>query len=225
MAKYSSLVAKIRVWTPFFARISYRHDFMLVIQALSKRRRFHLPSEIWSIVEPTGGFLSVKEARLLYWAASESPVSGPVLELGSFEGRSTLLFALSGRTVHAVDAWSTETLGDKESAEAVFRHFKENIQRADVEALVSIHRGLTHEVGKNWTVPGAILFVDAGHEYEDVRDDLNIWTPHLLPDGLLLMHDVLGGRRVSVVRAASEVLRQDWRVVASAGGIVAFTRK
>jgi hypothetical protein len=57
-----------------------------------------------------------------------------------------------------------------------------------------------------------------------VKGDLEIWTPHLLPQGLLIMHDVLGDVYLDVTRVASELLRQGWRVVASAGSIVAFTR-
>jgi hypothetical protein len=39
------------------------------------------------------------------------------------------------------------------------------------------------------------------------------------------MHDVLGDVYLDVTRAASELLREGWRVQASAGSIVAFTRQ
>jgi hypothetical protein len=84
---------------------------------------------------------------------------------------------------------------------------------------------LTHDVGKTWHIPGAILFIDAGHTYADVRGDLDLWTPHLKRDGILLMHDVLGDVYLDVTRAASELLREGWRVQASAGSIVAFIRQ
>jgi hypothetical protein len=43
--------------------------------------------------------------------------------------------------------------------------------------------------------------------------------------GLLLMHDFLGDVYLGVARAASELLQQNWRVVAGADSIVAFSRK
>jgi len=230
MTNQHTITARIKLWTGFFIRISYPRDLPLVIQAFRKRRKYQVPDETWSIVESVGGFLSMKEAGLLHWAASGWPVQGPVLELGSYEGRSTIIFARAGRTVHAVDAWSLQVDdlsaygGSATSAESVFDQFKHNIRRAQVETCIQLHRGLSHEVGQHWKIPCAILFVDAGHTYADVRRDLEIWTPHLLPQGLLLMHDVLGDVYMDVTRAAGELLRQDWHVVASAGSIVAFTR-
>ncbi len=89
---------------------------------------------------------------------------------------------------------------------------------------MEVHHGLTQEIGRTWKTPGAILFVDAGHTYEDVSCDLETWTPHLLPGGLLLMHDVLGGSYPGVLRAASEWRRRGWRVVVSAGSLVGFVK-
>jgi hypothetical protein len=133
--------------------------------------------------------------------------------------------------VHAVDAWSlgvadlSAYASGKTSADAAHARFRENLRHAGVETQVTIHRGLTHDVGKHWNIPGAILFVDAGHTYTDVIGDLDIWLPHLLSDGLLMMHDVLGDVYFDVTRAASELLSRGWCVVASAGSIVACTRK
>lgn len=230
MLAFNSLLARARLWAGFFSKISYPRDLRFVIQAFRKRRTFRAPAETRASVKSTGGFLSEKEAGLLYWAASQWPVTGPVLELGSYEGRSTIVFARAGRHVHAVDAWSlgVDDLsaygGGQTPAEDVLDRFQANIRRAQVEAYVSIHQGLTHNVGRRWTIPGAILFVDAGHTYADVKGDLDIWTPHLLVGGLLLMHDVLGDVYLDVTRAASELIRQGWQVEVSAGSIVGFTR-
>lgn len=52
---------------------------------------------------PGNGWLSRDEAELLYRVASE--VAGPILEVGSYEGRSTVLLASFGRPVYAVDSF------------------------------------------------------------------------------------------------------------------------
>lgn len=200
------------------------------MSAFCKRRRFAIPDKVWKVVEPLSGFLSNKEAGLLYWAAVHWPVAGPVLELGSYAGRSTIVFARAGRHVHAIDAWSLNVAdlsaygGGETDANSVLESFKHNLEQAGVAAKVDIHRGLTQHVGRTWTIPGAILFIDAGHTYEDVKGDLDIWTQHLLPEGLLLMHDVLGDTYLGVTRAASDLLNQNWRVIVSAGSIVGFAR-
>ena len=223
-------MSRVKLWAGFFSKISYPRDLKLVVQAFLKRRIFPIPNDIWSIVEPISGFLSAKEAGFLYWTATHWPVDGPVLELGSYEGRSTIVFARAGRHVFAVDAWShsvadLSAYGDGAiSTEDVLDRFKANLRRANVESYVSIRRGLTHDIGQQWDIPGAILFIDAGHTYADVKCDLEIWTPHLLPGGVLIMHDVLGDVYLDVTRVASELLRQGWCVMASAGSSVAFTR-
>ncbi len=227
----TAIAGRIKLWAGFFRKLSYPRDLPLVMQAFSKRRNLSIPAETWALVDATGGFLSYKEASLLYWAACQWPVDGSVLELGAYEGRSTITFARAGRHVHTIDTWSLNVADlsayddGRTSADAVLDRFQAHLRRAQVQSHVSIHRGHTHDIGLHWSTPGAILFIDAGHTYADVRGDLDIWTPHLLPGGLLLMHDVLGDMYLDVTRAASELLRQNWRVVASAGSVVAFTRK
>lgn len=225
------LIQRARLWTRFFLRASYPRDLPLLAQAFARRRRFEVPPEIWRTIEPLSGFLSAKEAGLLYWAARQCAGISPVIELGAFEGKSTILFARSGCHVHSIDAWTLD-IADRSaygilavSAEASFERFQHNLRQAGVDELVTIHRGLTHVIGRGWKLPTRLLFVDAGHTYEDVKDDLNLWAAHVESGGLLLMHDVLGDRFLGVTRAASELLREGWRVVASAGSVVAFTRR
>ena len=95
---------------------------------------------------------------------------------------------------------------------------------AQVAGSITAHRGLTSEVAQQWNTPAALLFVDAGHDYSSVKDDLRRWCPFLLPGGLLIMHDVLDAHFLGVTWAASELLRDGWRVVTSAGSAVAFAR-
>lgn len=53
------------------------------------------------------GFLSPAEAELLYRLASEVPTGGTIVEIGSFQGRSTVCLGLgakqSGASVYAID--------------------------------------------------------------------------------------------------------------------------
>ncbi len=146
-------ISRVKHWARFFFKFSYPRDLKLVFQALTKRRRFQVPGSVWPHVESISGFMEAKECGLLYWAAAEWPISGPVLELGAFEGRSTTIFVLGGRQVHAVDAWTlaVDDLsaygGRNDSPEDAFERFKNNIRSAKADSQVSIHRGLTHTKG------------------------------------------------------------------------------
>lgn len=227
----ASLFNRIKIWATIFSKISYPRDIPLVVQSFRHHHNFALPDEIWQKIEPIGGYLLRKEAALLFWAARRCPVAGAVIELGSFEGRSTGVFALAGRSVHAIDAWSSNVsdlsaYGQGEiPADDVFQRFQNNLAQLQIEQLVSINRGLTQPIGQKWSEEGAILFVDAGHTYEDVKGDLAVWTPHLHPQGFLVMHDVLGYNFLGVTQAASELLKSGWQVIASSGSAVVFKRK
>lgn len=231
-ATTTALAARIRLWAGFFSKISYPRDLPLVIGAFRHRMNLTIPGHIWSCVDGIGGFLSAKEAALLYQAALDWPAAGAVIELGSYEGRSTSVFALAGRRVHAVDAWSLDVddlsaYGQGSvSADGVFARFKDNLIQLGIADRVSVHRGDTRAVAQGWGDQGAVLFIDAGHTYEDVSADLKLWTRHLHPQGLLLLHDVLGDTYLGVTKAAGELLSSGaWQVAASAGSVVGFTRR
>ena len=54
-------------------------------------------------------------------------------------------------------------------------------------------------VGRHWTTPLALLFIDGGHGHEPAHRDYETWVPHVEPGGLLVIHDVFpdpadGGR-------------------------------
>jgi len=231
-ATSASLARRIRLWAGFFSKISYPRDLPLVIGAFRHRRNLTIPDHIWSSVDGIGGFLSAKEAALLYRVALDWPAAGAVIELGSFEGRSTSVFALAGRHVHAVDAWSLDVADlsayaqGSVNVDGVFARFMDNLVQLGIADRVSVHRGDTRAVEQGWGQQGAVLFIDAGHTYEDVSADLRLWTRHLHPQGLLLLHDVLGDAYLGVTKAAGELLSSGrWQVAVSAGSIVGFTRR
>jgi hypothetical protein len=141
-----------------------------------------------------------------------------------------VLFALAGRQVHAVDAWRSD-VSDRTvftasglAPETAFANFERNLRAAQVENRVSVHRGLTTAIAAGWQAQCALLFVDASHDYQAVTSDLKAWIPHLRPAGLLILHDVVTSQFPGVTRAAGELIGQGWKVVASSGSVVAFTR-
>jgi len=219
-------------WFRFFTQIAvWPRDLPVLVKGFQHRKRWNLPVEIWTQVDAVPGFMSERECALLYRAARYWPLAGPLIELGSYQGRSTILQALAGRQVHAVDAWSPAThtptaIGPFTAADdQTLQAFRDHIRQAGVEDRISAHRGLTTEVAQGWQTECAILFVDAGHHYPAVRADLDAWLPHLSPDGLLLLHDTFSDRFKGVIQAAGELLQAGWVIVVSSGTIVGLTRR
>jgi len=64
------------------------------------------------------------------------------------------------------------------------------------------------EAGHKWAVEGDkvdFIFVDAGHSYEQCRDDILAWLPNLKEGGLMVVHDYYGNFP-GVIRAVNELL-------------------
>src|SRR4030043_1537277 len=47
-------------------------------------------------------------------------------------------------------------------------------------------------VAEFWNIPLNLLFIDGGHNYEDVRADTLEYTPHVVKGGTILLHDYDG---------------------------------
>jgi len=77
--------------------------------------------------------------------------------------------------------------------------FRRTILRAGLEQQVIAVVGASTTVARHWATPLSLLFIDGGHGEKPANDDYEGWTPHLMPGGLLVIHDVFpdpadGGR-------------------------------
>ncbi|MGA1157762.1 MAG: class I SAM-dependent methyltransferase, partial [Ilumatobacteraceae bacterium] len=78
-------------------------------------------------------------------------------------------------------------------------HFRRTIARAGLDDSVVAVVGESPVVARRWKTPLAFLFIDGGHGVEPARLDYELWTPHVVPGGILAIHDVFpdpadGGR-------------------------------
>jgi hypothetical protein len=77
--------------------------------------------------------------------------------------------------------------------------FRRTIVEAGLENSVVAVVGDSATIAARWTRPVGLVFIDGGHSDEAAASDLDGWAPHLLPGGLLVIHDVFpdpadGGR-------------------------------
>jgi predicted O-methyltransferase YrrM len=165
------------------------------------------------------GFMPPDEGDALHAAAlaAADDVPGlPLLEVGSYCGRSTIWLAAAareaGRVLFAVD----HHRGSEEN-QAGWEHHDENVvdgrigrmdtlpffraalYDAGLEEQVVAVVGRSPVVAVHWNTPLSFLFIDGGHGVEPARADFQGWTPHVAPGGTLAIHDVFpdpsdGGR-------------------------------
>ena len=156
------------------------------------------------------------EGLALYEAAAAVAVDGPLLEVGSYCGKSTRLPRRrrpgAGRVLFAVDhhrgseenqpgwEWHEPDLVDPAVGRMdTLPMFRRTIHDAGLEGTVVAVVGESPVVARAWATPLAFLFIDGGHGVEPARLDYELWTPHVAPGGTLVIHDVFpdpadGGR-------------------------------
>jgi predicted O-methyltransferase YrrM len=148
--------------------------------------------DLVSDLEDVEGWLTPAEIELLYrLAASVAPI-GTIVEIGSWKGRSTIVLAraLAKRgagVVHAVDPHT----GSEEHGLDIdtFDAFLGNIERKGAADQVTPHRAASLDVAAGWTEPLGMVWIDGSHEYEEVAADIKAWGRHLVPGGVMAVHD------------------------------------
>ncbi len=122
------------------------------------------------------GWMSVEELDFLYDAALEMK---SIVELGSYLGRSTVALAEGCKGgIFAVDHWNwTEGLG-LEMDGTEYEQFKENTK--DFNNIIVL-KVTTQEASKHFAKVD-MVFIDADHRYEAVKQDIETWLPrtHIL---------------------------------------------
>jgi MMP 1-O-methyltransferase len=165
------------------------------------------------------GFMPPEEGDALWAAAVEAATRAPgrpLLEVGSYCGRSTVWLGdaarAAGSVLFAVDHhrgseenqpgwdWHDASLVDPAVAKMdTLPVFRRTVHDAGLEAFVIAVVGESPTVARHWQTPLAFLFIDGGHGVDPARMDYEGWTPHVVTGGLLAIHDVFpdprdGGR-------------------------------
>jgi len=154
----------------------------------------------WAAARNVPGFLLESEARLLGLFAACAPVSGAIVEIGSFKGKSTVMLATVARhyglgPVVAIDPhnFNSSELADHRAAPGASSYdaFLGNLQAAGVADFVEPHRAFSSDVSLTWNRPIRFLWIDGDHSYTGAKADFDGFFPHLLPHGLVAFHDAL----------------------------------
>ncbi|MCM3926243.1 class I SAM-dependent methyltransferase [Frankia sp. AiPs1] len=159
------------------------------------------------VAEGATGFMPPQEGLALYTAATAIPAGGLICEVGTYCGKSTLYLAAgaraAGATVVTVDhhrgseenqaGWEYHdtTLVDPRTGRLDTLPFlRRTLEQAQVEDVVTAIVGRSEQVGRWWSTPVALLFLDGGHTEQQARADYSAWARHVAPGGLLAIHDV-----------------------------------
>ncbi|MEZ5229617.1 MAG: class I SAM-dependent methyltransferase [Acidimicrobiales bacterium] len=170
-----------------------------------------------ALAEAARGFMPPDEGLALYEAAlGADPMLGPMLEVGSYCGKSALYLGTAARSLDnqlfCVDhhrgseenqagwEWHEPDLVDPDiGVMDTLPIFRRTVYDAGLEPWVIAVVGDSPRVARHWATPLSLLFIDGGHGVDPARHDFTGWTPHVAPGGYLVIHDVFpnpadGGR-------------------------------
>lgn len=173
---------------------------------------------VLAVARATRGFMPDDEGLALHRAGLEAGASGlgPLVEVGSYCGRSTVYLGAAARTAGAVLVTVDHHRGSEENQPGWAHHdpdvvdprtgridtlpfLRRTLERAGLEDVVVLVVGESSLVAAHWRTPLAMVFVDGGHGAGPAWADYRHWAPHVAVDGLLAVHDVFpdpaqGGR-------------------------------
>lgn len=191
------------------------------------------------------GWLKESEATyLVKLVRSVADLSGSFLEVGSFQGRSSVAIGIEVKKLNShlycIDIWNKEMTGKEEierreimegyrkqgveefSKGDSYLTFTENIKARGLEDTIVPVIGFSSTIMKTWKNSLRFIFIDGNHEYEYVRDD-SLWRRFLVKAGIIAFHDYT---HRAVRKAITEEMSNDpnFKTIGSVHSIKAFRR-
>lgn len=153
------------------------------------------------------GFMPEDEGLALHDAALAAASVAPLLEVGSYCGKSAVYLGAAARErstiVFTVDhhrgseenqagwEWHDERLVDPETGRMdTLPWFRRTIAGAGLEDVVVAVVGDSPTIARHWATPLGLVFIDGGHALDVASADYDGWARHLAPGGVLVFHDV-----------------------------------
>lgn len=175
-----------------------------------------MPSDLLEHALAAKGFMPPEEGAALHaWARTALP-HGPVLEVGTYCGKSAVYLGAAAREVGGTVFTVDHHRGSEENQAGWEHHdpsvvdaatglmdtlptFRQTIARAGLEEQVVALVGRSTTVAAHWRTPLSLLFIDGGHGEEPARQDFASWPRWVAAGGYLAIHDVFpdpadGGR-------------------------------
>jgi predicted O-methyltransferase YrrM len=179
----------------------------LRLEEIRPREGIHISEEIRQAAEAARGFMPPDEGLALFETAAAYAAAGPIAEIGTYCGKSTIYLAAAasqaGQAVVTVDhhhgseenqpGWEYHDAGLVDAATGrldTLPHFRATLAAAGLEEHVIAIVGRSAAVAALWRAPLGMLFIDGGHTDAAAVADYEGWAPWVAPGGALAIHDV-----------------------------------
>src|SRR5882724_3837513 len=153
------------------------------------------------------GFMPDDEGLALHDAAYPAGRLGPLLEVGTYCGKSAVYLGAAARATATILFTVDHHRGSEENQAGWEHHdddvvdartgrmntlpfFQQTMEAAGLEDVVVAVVGYSLPVARNWETQLGFLFIDGGHALDVAMGDYEGWSRHLKPGATLAIHDV-----------------------------------
>lgn len=160
-----------------------------------------------NLIDRVKGFLDPDEGMRLYSVGLEASKLGPMLEIGSYCGKSTIYLGSAARENNGVlftidhhrgseeqqfgeGYFDPDLYDEKEKKVDTFPHLRRTLEQGGLENAVVPIVSTSPLVAKMWATPLSLVFIDGGHTFKAAFNDYNCWSRHIMPGGFLVVHDI-----------------------------------
>jgi MMP 1-O-methyltransferase len=177
---------------------------------------FLLPEQYRRAAEAAKGFMPPAEGEALAAAAAAYAPVGPIVEIGTYCGKSTIYLAAAAERAGQLVITVDHHRGSEENQPGWEYHdpslvdpavglldtlpsFRSTLAPTGLEDHVIAIVGKSARVAQLWRQPLGMLFLDGGHTDAAATADYEGWAPRIVRGGGLAIHDVFpnpadGGR-------------------------------
>ncbi len=182
------------------------------------------PRQLRRDLESVSGTSTSRECRLLAHLLIKSPPGGVVVEIGALKGKTTAWL------VEAAQRRSDRPLvvSIDPHIQGTWDEYNRTLGRFSLRARgLEVHQAMSHDIGLTWNRPISMLWIDGGHDYETVVQDINDFIPHVLPTGWVVFDDAAGGEFPGVEQAIHDRMPafQDFRQMGTLKDFQLFRRQ
>ena len=190
--------------------------------------------EVTDAVAGVKGWMTPGQARLLWRSARVLDPGQRIVEIGSFQGRSTIVLASGapkGAEVVAIDPHAGHDRGPNEiegfanEAESDHQIFNSNLAAAGVAERVRHVREFSDAALDEVEGPIDLLYIDGAHRFAPARDDIVAWGARVVPGGTMLIHDSFNALGVTLAQAAVLFASGEFRYVGRSESMAEYRRE
>jgi hypothetical protein len=174
----------------------------------------------WKLADDIPGWLTRDQARSLWDAARRLTAGDTIVEIGSHQGRSTVVLGLAAATVGA-RVVAIDPFVEWRGGMTIREQFEANIAAAGLGDVVELLVGYSTKLRPDWDRPIALLYVDGKHDYWTYTDDLR-WSAHLPQGAEILVHDCYSSVGVTLGTLVKMLLGSRYTYLDRAGSLARF---